>query len=479
MWRECGVGGRSFDHHARLVQRVLGVSTATVSLVEADRQVLPGAVGLAAPYDELRETPLTHSFCRYVVADQLPLVVADARTDPRLARSPAVTEMGVVAYAGWPIRDVTGRVVGSLCAIESEPREWTSADLEVLEDLATACSAELQHTVRMAEDSESLTRAVFDAAPVAMAFHDADGRPVLVNARAERALTGDGAALLRRALEAEVDEQATEWVGPPGRRRALVASSRRLARADGTPWGTLVVAQDVTALARALSVKDEFMATVSHELRTPLTSLTACVELLSDEVPASSELAHQLLERMQRAATNLQRRIDQLLLMGDRHEELDRAPTDLARLCRLVRVTFTEAAVQRGVALAVEDDGPQWADVDARRVEQALENLMTNALKYTPPGGHVTVTVRGCGDAVEVEFADDGVGMDADEVEQAFDLFWRAESSRRSAVQGLGLGLTLVREIAQQHHGSVRIESALAEGTRVVLRLPRGTVVDA
>ncbi|QIG44145.1 GAF domain-containing protein [Nocardioides anomalus] len=476
MWRECGVGGQSFDHYARLVRRVLGVSAATVSLVEADRQVLPGAIGLPAPYDELRETPLTHSFCRYVVADQLPLVVSDARTDPRLATSPAVTDMGVVAYAGWPVRDASGRVVGSLCAIESAPRDWSADDLEVLEDLATACSAELQHTVRMAEDSESLTRAVFEAAPVAMAFHDADGRPLLVNSRAERALAGEGATLLRRALEDEVEEPVTEWVGPPGRRRALVPSSRRIHRADGTPWGTLVVAQDVTALARAVAVKDEFMATVSHELRTPLTSIAACVELLSDEVPTSSELAHQLLERMERAAANLHRRIDQLLLMGDRHEQLVREPTDLARLCRLVRVTFTEAAVQRGVALRVEDDGPQWAEVDARRVEQALENLMANALKYTPPGGHVTVTVRGCDDAVDLEFADDGVGMDADEVEQAFDLFWRADSSRRSAVQGLGLGLTLVREIARQHHGTVRIESALAEGTRVVLHLPRGPV---
>ncbi|MCZ4500455.1 MAG: rsbP 2 [Marmoricola sp.] len=133
----------SFDRYARLVRRALGVPVALVSIVEANRQVFPGADGLPRPYQVARETPLSHSMCQYVVRDQAPLVVSDARADERLVDNLAIADLGVVAYAGWPLTDHTGRTVGSLCAIDGEPREWTEEDLETLADLAGACSAEI------------------------------------------------------------------------------------------------------------------------------------------------------------------------------------------------------------------------------------------------------------------------------------------------------------------------------------------------
>ncbi|WKN48277.1 GAF domain-containing SpoIIE family protein phosphatase [Nocardioides sp. Arc9.136] len=133
----------SFDRYARMVRRALRVPVALVSLVEADRQVFPGAVGLPAPYQSTRETPLSHSFCQYVVADAAPLVVADARLDDRVRDNLAIPDLGVVAYAGWPITDHTGAVVGSLCAIDDQPHLWQQDELDSLADLAAACSAEL------------------------------------------------------------------------------------------------------------------------------------------------------------------------------------------------------------------------------------------------------------------------------------------------------------------------------------------------
>jgi serine phosphatase RsbU (regulator of sigma subunit) len=133
----------SLDRYARLASRVLGAPIALVSLVEEDRQVFPGACGLPPALDADRETPLSHSFCQYVVADQAPLVVSDAREDDRLRDNLAIPDLGVIAYAGWPITDHTGAIVGSLCAIDTEPRFWSSDDLELLEDLAAACSTEL------------------------------------------------------------------------------------------------------------------------------------------------------------------------------------------------------------------------------------------------------------------------------------------------------------------------------------------------
>ncbi|MDO9457684.1 GAF domain-containing SpoIIE family protein phosphatase [Nocardioides sp.] len=140
-----------FDHYARLVRRLLGVPVGLVSLVEPDRQVFVGAIGLPDAYQRSRETPLSHSFCQYVVKDERPLIISDARVDPRLSDNLAIEDLGVVAYAGWPVTDHTGRAIGSLCAIDSVPREWTREDVETLEDLAAACSAELAERQRAIE----------------------------------------------------------------------------------------------------------------------------------------------------------------------------------------------------------------------------------------------------------------------------------------------------------------------------------------
>ncbi|CAN5431819.1 hypothetical protein BH09ACT12_BH09ACT12_02240 [soil metagenome] len=149
----------ALDHYARLVKRLLNVPIGLATLLEAERQVFPGAAGLAEPLDAARETPLSHSFCQYVVKDQRPLVVSDARQDARLADNLAIEDLGVIAYAGWPLTDHTGRAVGSLCAIDTAPREWTAEEIETLEDLAMACSAELTERQRAAQTTAALLAA--------------------------------------------------------------------------------------------------------------------------------------------------------------------------------------------------------------------------------------------------------------------------------------------------------------------------------
>lgn len=133
----------SFDRYARLVCGSLGVPVSIVSIVEPTRQVFPGALGLPEPYRTLRETPLTHSFCQYVVADGCALVVRDAREDERLRDNLAIRDLDVVAYAGYPLTDGDGTVIGSLAAIHAVPHEWTDVELATLRDLAAACSTEL------------------------------------------------------------------------------------------------------------------------------------------------------------------------------------------------------------------------------------------------------------------------------------------------------------------------------------------------
>lgn len=136
--------GDFFDLYARLVRRALDVPVSLVTMIEADRQVFPGAVGLPAPLDTERATPLTHSICQYVVADRRPLIVPDTRSDDQLHDHPAVRDLGVQAYAGYPLTDHNGQVIGSLCAIDDRaPRSWAPDELALLADLAAACSSEL------------------------------------------------------------------------------------------------------------------------------------------------------------------------------------------------------------------------------------------------------------------------------------------------------------------------------------------------
>ncbi|MGY1825782.1 MULTISPECIES: SpoIIE family protein phosphatase [unclassified Blastococcus] len=134
----------AFERFARLVRRQLNVPVALVTMVSDDEQVFPGALGLPEPWQSTRKTPLSHSFCQHVVRSAAPLVITDARTDPLVADNLAIPDLHVIAYAGVPITDADGKVVGSVCAIDSRPREWSDEDVAVLTDLAGACGSELR-----------------------------------------------------------------------------------------------------------------------------------------------------------------------------------------------------------------------------------------------------------------------------------------------------------------------------------------------
>ena len=131
---------RAFDRVTRLVAETLHVPVALFTLVTAERQVFKSSVGLG----DLRETPLSHSFCRHVVESGAPLEVVDARAHPKVRDNPSIEEHGIVAYLGMPLTTSAGVRLGALCAIDHEPRQWSGRDHGVLEDLAGAAMAEVE-----------------------------------------------------------------------------------------------------------------------------------------------------------------------------------------------------------------------------------------------------------------------------------------------------------------------------------------------
>lgn len=134
----------SLDRLTRIAAKMVGAPVALLTLIDSHRQYFKSAYGLPEPFNTTRETPLTYSFCRHVVEDSAPMIVPDARLDPRLKDNPAIEVVGVLAYAGMPLYAPNGEPLGSFCVMDTHPREWKAEQLSILKDLAAAVMAELE-----------------------------------------------------------------------------------------------------------------------------------------------------------------------------------------------------------------------------------------------------------------------------------------------------------------------------------------------
>lgn len=196
----------AFDRLTRLTTRLLGVPIALISLVTAERQFFKSAIGLAEPWASQRETPLSHSFCQYVVASREPLIVGDARSHPQLHRNLAIRDLGVVAYLGIPLMSPEGQPLGSFCAIDSQPRAWTTDEIATLRDLVAAAVTEitLRATVRALEcervalrEEVAHNRLIMDSISQGLTISDlTEAKAIEVELRRERDFT---AAILETA----------------------------------------------------------------------------------------------------------------------------------------------------------------------------------------------------------------------------------------------------------------------------------------
>ncbi|MDX1420849.1 MAG: PAS domain S-box protein [Rubricoccaceae bacterium] len=160
----------AFDRLVRLAARVVGAPVALLSLVDRDRQFFLSAVGLSEPWASARETPLSHSFCQYAITSVGPFVVEDAREHPLLRGNGAVTDLGVLAYAGIPLITASGQALGSFCALDTRPRQWTADEIGALQDLAAAAMTEIE-----LRESEARYRTLAEYALDMISTHSVEG----------------------------------------------------------------------------------------------------------------------------------------------------------------------------------------------------------------------------------------------------------------------------------------------------------------
>ena len=228
--------------------------------------------------------------------------------------------------------------------------------------------------------------------------------------------------------------------------------------------------------------KDDLISVVSHDLRTPLTSIVGYLELaLGDEEdgPPLDPTRREFLQVAERNAQRLSRLVEDLLFVSRARAgqaPLELAEVDLGEVVGHVVRAALPAAAAAGVELSASGEGATVV-ADSHRVAEAAENLVSNAIKFTPEGGRVEVEIAADEDAVSIAVHDTGRGIAREDRERVFDRFFRSSGS--DGVPGAGLGLAIVKAIAEAHGGSVSVESAAGEGATFVLRLPRAVTAAA
>ncbi len=245
--------------------------------------------------------------------------------------------------------------------------------------------------------------------------------------------------------------------------------------ADGSFAGRVWTLREVTADRELDRMRDAFVATVSHELRTPLTSISGFLEMMQDEEEGLGESGRRYLDVIRRSTERLHGLVEDLLLVAQieaSRVELQREQLDLRQLVASAVETARPAADEKGVTLAVVLDHPSEVTADRSRIAQVLDNLVSNAVKFTNGGGNVTVTLAGDGDSLQLVVADTGIGVPADEQGQVFSRFFRASTATQRAIPGTGLGLAISRALVEQHGGTISFASREGEGTQVTVTLP-------
>jgi PAS domain S-box-containing protein len=303
---------------------------------------------------------------------------------------------------------------------------------------------------------------------------------------------GGLAALVRTAQEQGSDVRDWTYVAADG--AELTVSVAVTPRTDdrGMHAGWNFVGTDMTEARATERMRDQFVSLISHELRTPLTSILGYLELVLDD-PDLGEESRAHLGTVERNAQRLLRLVGDLLFTAQVDAgrfSLQPADVDLADVVRAAEETVRVTAAATGVEVLVDvPDGGLVVHGDAVRLGQACDNLVSNAVKFTPAGGRVTLALRSAwrtadgavvdapqDDAVPVArlaVSDTGIGIPAGEQGQLFARFFRASTARRHAVPGVGLGLAITRAIAAAHDGTLEVASVEGRGTTFTLTLPR------
>ncbi|WP_434618349.1 sensor histidine kinase [Arthrobacter sp. A5] len=280
---------------------------------------------------------------------------------------------------------------------------------------------------------------------------------------------------MRRAILGESFSDHLIWVGVGKQQRALTTSARAIRDDDGALVGHVVAFNDVTDLVTALATKDDFVANVSHELRTPLTSILGYLDLVLEDEAALPEGAAASLQTAVRNSERLLQLVSDLLSTAAAQISVKQESSDLVGVILVSLDSARPRAAEAGVELAADLPERLHVFIDPQRMGQVLDNLLSNAIKYSPDGGTITVRAWTAGGNVAFQVDDAGMGISEADQREVFAKFFRADSVRKAAIPGVGLGLAISRSIVEAHRGTISLTSRPAAGAVFTVTLPLET----
>jgi len=240
--------------------------------------------------------------------------------------------------------------------------------------------------------------------------------------------------------------------------------------------GTVTVLEDITAFKQLDEMKSDFVNMVAHELRSPLVSIRQLNSVLVEG------LAGPLEEKQQDFVNRGMNKIDGLLeLITDLLDVAKieagkyvqrQVPTDIGKIIEETVALMEERAKEKGIALTYSCNDLKPVQADPKNIEEIFNNLISNAINYSPEGGRVTITARGFGENMEIKVEDTGVGISPEELPKIFDKFYRVKHPKTREVVGTGLGLAIVKGVVEAHHGTIDVDSVVDKGTTFRILLP-------
>ncbi|MGW9412706.1 sensor histidine kinase [Arthrobacter cupressi] len=360
----------------------------------------------------------------------------------------------------------------------------------------------LRQLLSASRDREALLQTILDTIDVGIVAVDSKGETVLVNnqQKAFLGLTASTAGApqaatesrlvfgqdrhtplppekdpVLRAVRGETFSDYLLWFGEGTEQRAISTAARGMPNdADGGFGGAVVFFRDLTDVVNALAAKDELVANVSHEFGSPLTAILGNLDIVMRGAPELDAGSRRGLEVAERNAERLRVLVQDLLSSAASVESVQLRRTDLAGLVENSLGSARAQADAANVGLVADVPAPLWADADPLRLGQALDNLVSNAIKYSPDGGLVSVRASRDDGWVRLEVQDTGMGMTKEESARIFTRFFRTRAARQAAIPGAGLGLSITKSIVERHGGSITCDSSPGKGSTFTVALPAG-----
>ncbi|MDI3193753.1 ATP-binding protein [Pseudarthrobacter sp. AL07] len=414
-----------------------------------------------------------------------PLLIMVPSTAPKL---PNLTAADVTVLVLFPL---------VMLAVSLAIR-FASVNMRVQHRELQAMGQELRELLAASREREKLLVTILDATDVGIIAVDSIGNQLLANnmmRRWQQTATPAGVVPadhsqqrvfaqdkvtplppdkrpLRRAIEGESFADYLVWIGDAPQQRAVSTAARPLMDDAGRLTGAVVVYNDVTGLVEAMAANEELVANVSHEFRSPLNSILGNIDLVLEDSDGMPALTVRRLGVVQRNSERLLALVSDLTLEASAALNVHPKRTDISGLVETSIGSAQAQAERADVALVADVPSPLWAYADPLRIGQALDNLVSNAIKYSPDGGTVTISAAGTEDWVKLVIQDTGMGMAPEDAAKVFSRFFRAESARDAAIPGAGLGLAITKTILERHGGKISCDSKPGMGSTFTLTLP-------